>query len=178
MDAILIIPIRTNYSPNFRFQSYKKKSRLAPMKRLVVSVVLFIAAQTLGFSISRAFAEHLSTEQRQITDQIREKIIQCAVRPLARKPTGGLIQYPWISQCQEVRVYHNRAQVETRSGIYTIYLYDSEYSDGGDLNDIEILDANGNIVFEATGVLAFGDVLYAVVGDDFSVPYVVLPLNP
>jgi len=105
--------------------------------------------------------------------ELREKIIQCVAQPVKELQNGRRQAFPMVSRCSDLTLRSPQEAVLNFKGeVFTLVLNDSEESDGGDLNDLMILNSKSQVIFEIKGVLGFRDVLYAIVGRDVRIPRV------
>lgn len=126
------------------------------MKKLIV---LFSLLVSLSASAS-------PSAQSELWSDIHDFLMKCAVQPYAVQPSGQKIYAEIRSVCSELRVRGNTAFFVLDGRSFFATAVDSRYSDDGDLNDVRVRDARGNIIAERTHVLAFGDVLLALNGGD------------
>lgn len=70
-----------------------------------------------------------------------------------------------LSRCPEIRVLDaTHARLTLSGATFEATLSDSRESDGGDLNDVIVRDAAGNVVAQRGNVPAFGDILLGLLG--------------
>jgi hypothetical protein len=88
---------------------------------------------------------------------------QCAVVPYA-VVDGTKVRGMARSQCANLSVKNNQLEFTVLGETFTAQVQDSADSDGGDLNDLQVTNAQGEVVVHASNVLAYGDVIQALVG--------------
>lgn len=88
---------------------------------------------------------------------------QCAVIPYAIID-GTKVQGVTRSQCANLAVKNNQLDFTVLGQPFTAQVQDSADSDGGDLNDLQVTNAQGEVIVQASNVLAYGDVIQALVG--------------
>jgi hypothetical protein len=66
------------------------------------------------------------------------------------------------SICPELEVNGAQARFRIQGHAFQAQVQDSTYSDGGDLSDLTIRGARGEILAKAPTVLAYGDVILAL----------------
>jgi hypothetical protein len=116
-----------------------------------VSLALILPGTALGFS----------------WESTQKLTLRCAVQPYSVTPGGRKILGALRSVCPaELKANSYRASFVIDGRAYVATLADSEQSDGGDLNDLTIEDADGRVVAQADMILAFGDVIFALSGAD------------
>ena len=95
--------------------------------------------------------------------QIMNQVRQCAVVPVSYNANGGKTVHAMISHCPEVKVINpNLAMIEAAGRSFTAAITESPDSDGGDLYQLVITDNSDQDHLDVNNVLAFGDVLLAV----------------
>ena len=98
-------------------------------------------------------------------DLTRHLVLNCAVQPVRTREDGRFESLPARSICPaELSVDGNIARFEVQKKSYTAVLTESEDSDGGDLNDLVIMNSKGRTVAREQNILAFGDILVALAG--------------
>jgi hypothetical protein len=135
------------------------------------SLSTLIAATLVIFGVS-AFA---STEAKATFswEEARTLIKNCAVQPFKVLESGKTEFLPIRSFCPEtVSVQGNEATLKIREKTYVVSLTESPFSDGGDLGDLTVTNVRGKIVATAKNLLAFGDVLLAVIGSETLLPQI------
>lgn len=105
-------------------------------------------------------------------DEVHDFVKKCAVQPYVEQGEGQKSFLPLKSICKELTVNGSRAKFTLKGHQFRATLFDSEFSDGGDINDVVVKDAAGGIVAERNSVLAFGDVLLGLAGGDNNFPQV------
>jgi hypothetical protein len=68
------------------------------------------------------------------------------------------------SQCDNLKVKNNQLEFTVLGQTFTAQVQDSADSDGGDLNDLQVTNSQGEVVVQASNILAYGDVIQALVG--------------
>ncbi len=139
------------------------------MKNGLIGMVL--AVQVLVMQSQAAFAASPVNFK-----DLREKVIACVLQPVKNMPNGRRQSLPMISRCTDLTVQGDRAVLRFNNENYLMVLRDSEDSDGGDLNDLTVLNSKNQVVFELKQVLGFRDVLFALTGHDARIPLVLV--NP
>jgi hypothetical protein len=87
----------------------------------------------------------------------------CAVIPYA-VVDGTKVQGMTRSQCDTLAVKNNELSFTVLGQTFTAQVQDSADSDGGDLNDLEVKNSQGQVIVQASNILAYGDVIQALVG--------------
>jgi hypothetical protein len=103
-------------------------------------------------------------------NDVAELMVRCSVLPVAYSLQGRKVSGNLRSICpDEVQAYDNAARFVLNGEVYYAALYESRYSDGGDLNDLQVTRADGTVVAFKESILAYGDVLLALAypRDDF-----------
>jgi hypothetical protein len=135
----------------------------------------------LGVSLNWvATAAHAGTSPLDAATVLREAkglALQCTFRPVQFDAQGNREELPLRSQCAELQVQGREARFSSSQGIVTLELTDSAESDGGDLNELIFRDRRGREITRLEKVLAFGDLLLALVGSE-SVPEQFQAQNP
>jgi hypothetical protein len=116
--------------------------------KAVVVLPFFTAALALA-------GEPQQARQNQFWEQVHGLMQRCTIQ----KTTG-----PLESNCAEVQVKGSQARFQLGNEWYLADIVESAESDGGDLNDVTVLDQNGATVAQRTNTLAFGDILLALAG--------------
>jgi hypothetical protein len=96
-------------------------------------------------------------------DGLKTLASECVVRPYTLQE-GQKTYGHTESDCHGLKVNGPKAVFEIDGQLYVAYVQDSADSDGGDLNDLFVQDASGVVVIQEHNVLAFGDVLWALLG--------------
>jgi hypothetical protein len=98
---------------------------------------------------------------------LRSFVQSCAVQPYAVGSRGRKILGSLRSICPELEVEAGKARFVLEGKTYEAHLSESAYSDGGDLNELEVRTPEGTTLLKAAPILAFGDILLALaLGDD------------
>jgi hypothetical protein len=108
---------------------------------------------------------------RELLADLAALTLKCAVRPYSIDASGKKIYYPLESRCPELRPTSPRtALVYLERKTFYAELLESRDSDGGDLDDLFILDAYGHRVAMRHNVAAFDDILLALAGGHEQIP--------
>jgi hypothetical protein len=127
---------------------------------------LFPVTMALGFLTLSSFAQ--ADVAKDISpagfwDGLTSLASKCAVVPYA-VVNGTKIQGVARAQCSQFILNNDVLTFSVLGQTFTAQVQDSADSDGGDLNDLEVKDAQGNVILEETDVLAYRDVIQALVG--------------
>lgn len=137
------------------------------MKKLVQTIGV---AAVLTFSSVQASAGTASSldaggRARELLQDLATLTIRCAIHPYSIDLTGKKTYYPIESRCPQIRVTSPRtALIYLEHQTYYAELLESRDSDGGDLDDLFILDSYGRRVAMRHNVAAFDDVLLSIAG--------------
>jgi len=122
----------------------------------------FLRFMCLVFAFMSA---QLAMAETEFWNDLHTLVIKCAVRPYdmdaGRKTSGKL-----TSVCDDLTVSGDTAYFVLNGQQYKASIRDSENSDGGDFNDIEITSLDGTLREVRICVLSFGDVLLALAGGE------------
>lgn len=133
------------------------------MNRLFLIVLTLFSALASTLTPSIARSEPQGIEPR-ILGYLVDRVRNCAILPYTINDQGRKVYHAIQSHCPEVRVTGPgtaRARVATRT--FEIRIEESSYSDG-DFFDVEFRDVRTGDQQRYEGILAFGDVLLAVLG--------------
>ncbi len=135
-----------------------------------IFVVLSVLALNL---VSTAHALETSFIESSFLKQVHAYVKTCAVQPYAYDRGGKKVMGYLRPVCDNLKVQGSIATFVVYGHLYTATVHDSEYSDGGDLNDLVIRNQDGAVVAEVRNILSFGDVLLAMAGgdDNFAMEY-------
>lgn len=134
------------------------------MKSFRFILILLSLQALVGASPRTALAESLA-----FWGDVQELLSSCAVQPFIIDETGERTYGAIRSTCPELELTSDGARLRVNGRTYFAHLLESEDSDGGDLAHLLITDRRGRPVAQLENVLAFGDVLYALVGRSISV---------
>jgi hypothetical protein len=127
-------------------------------------------AALLAFSsvqVSTGAASSIDTggRARELLQDLAAMTIKCAIHPYSIDLTGKKIYYPLQSRCPQLRITSpSTALIYLERQTYYAELLESRDSDGGDLDDLFILDAYGHRVAMRHNVAAFDDILLSLAG--------------
>jgi hypothetical protein len=123
---------------------------------------LFFLALT-GFS-SLSFGQESNPSQPQLLERLAVIVQNCAVAHVQRHSDRYFVE-SFGSRCQVFHVESKgQAQIYLGGQWYTAKVTENADSDGGDLDDLTVLNDQGQIVATRTAVAAFDDVVYALSG--------------
>jgi hypothetical protein len=88
---------------------------------------------------------------------------QCAVVPYT-VVHGTKVLGMARSQCSDLILKANELDFTLFGQSFAAQVQDSADSDGGDLNDLVVTDSQGNVIIQKSEILAYGDVIQALVG--------------
>jgi hypothetical protein len=128
---------------------------------VVTAAVLFTVSSFASFH-SRADAGKDVTPAG-FWDGLDTLASQCAVVPYA-VVDGTKVQGTARSECAALVLNNNQLNFNVLGQSFTAQVQDSADSDGGDLNDLQVTNEQGQIVVQASNILAYGDVIQALVG--------------
>ncbi|OFZ82163.1 MAG: hypothetical protein A2583_07580 [Bdellovibrionales bacterium RIFOXYD1_FULL_53_11] len=119
--------------------------------------------------VSGVLAASPGATSQNFKKDVHDFVVRCAVQPYHYGHGGRKIVTPVKSICKELVIADNHARFVIGGAPYSAILFDSEYSDGGDINDLIIRDRSLRIVADWRHIPAFGDVALALAGgtDDF-----------
>lgn len=101
---------------------------------------------------------------------IAQEVSRCAVQPTIMTRYGRKRYGKMVSRCPSVKVDGQQASVQLGRDVFALELRDSAMSDG-DFGDLSIFDARSRLIFKGESLLAYGDVLRALIGEiDAPVP--------
>jgi hypothetical protein len=123
-------------------------------KLLIVAVALF----TLS-SIAHADSD---TAPAGFWEGVTALASQCAVVPYA-VVDGTTYQGVTRSQCADLTLKNNQLDFTVLGQSFIAQVQDSADSDGGDLNDLQITNSQGQVIVQISNILAYGDVIQALV---------------
>jgi len=103
--------------------------------------------------------------------QTHDFVLKCAVQPFAVR-AGHKVFHPLRSICPNLVVKNGNALFTMNGKSYRATLHESDYSDGGDLNDVVVTSTDGSFSVERTYIPAFNDVILALAGGDDGFPMV------
>jgi hypothetical protein len=132
------------------------------MKQVLIAVFLTVA--------SGAQAQELAPMQaNRFWNDVRALVVQCAVRPYTVE-NGEKVFDDLRSKCAELQVQDSNAIFSLSRDFngerFVAVLEESPYSDGGDLDNLIIKDATGEVIARRENVPAFGDILVALAGGE------------
>lgn len=137
------------------------------MKRVAQSlgVVTFLAFGSLLASGEASSYLNAGGQARELLQDLAALTIKCAVHPFSVDATGKKIYYPLRSRCPQLRITSAKtALIYLERQTYYAELLESRDSDGGDLDDLFILDSYGRRVAMRHNVAAFDDILLSLAG--------------
>ena len=97
-------------------------------------------------------------------DDLRALAVRCSVIPYHVDARGNEIDQDPYSVCPELQVHGQNGMAILHGEKFALLLSDSEDSDGDDLNRLIIVDSKGNKIGIFDNVLAYGNILSALVG--------------
>jgi len=89
---------------------------------------------------------------------------RCASQTICIRQDGSRLASPLKSVCPELVIDGTTARFTLHGKTYVANITESEDSDGGDLNDLTLSDADGNFAENHHNVLGFDDVLLTLLG--------------
>lgn len=95
---------------------------------------------------------------------IAKEVERCSYQPTVMTRYGRKRYGNMQSRCQTLVIDGRLAHLKLGRDVFTLELRDSPMSDG-DFGDLSILDSRSKVIFQARGLLAYGDVVYALVGE-------------
>ncbi len=104
--------------------------------------------------------------------EVKGLVARCVVQPVSIDENGQKVYAKLASRCHELRVNRTGAKIIIGDKILQAVLTESEQADGGDLDHVSIRDSFGREVASAKNVLAYGDILLALAGGQYSFPEV------
>ncbi len=97
-------------------------------------------------------------------DDLHALAIRCSVLPYHVDARGHEVDQDPYSVCPELQVHGQNGVAMLHGEKIALLLSDSEDSDGGDLNRLIIVDSKGNKIGIFDNILAYGNILSALVG--------------
>jgi hypothetical protein len=135
------------------------------MNRFLVLMMLFIS----GFVQSQVQPQNqsqLPMVSHSLISDIEALAQKCVVR-VVKEEQNRKVAVGYKSNCSSlVEKSATQAQIFVNGTWYQAQLSESLDSDGGDLNNLTIVDQNGNLVASRKNVAAFGNILVALAGGD------------
>ncbi len=131
------------------------------LKIKFVSPMFFLLLLTSMTSTPFAQA---ATDPSELMRAFSEVALKCGVQTFRIPPEGNPINFAIVSRCAEMRTSRDRAMFLVDGRRFTVIMKESEFSDGGDIQDVYIQynsDKNQEVLV-AQNVLAFGDPVLAV----------------
>lgn len=112
-----------------------------------------------------AFEESVFWQKVQI---LAEK---CVIQPYSISISGKKKMHRMVSYGSEIQlVSSDTVKIQLEENVFFAILKPSKdadpFSEGGDINDLEIQNSEGNVLAHYPSILAFGDPLYALVGNN------------
>lgn len=102
---------------------------------------------------------------RELLQDLAALTIKCAIHPYSINSAGQKIYYPLQSRCPQLRITSaSTALIYLERQTFYAELLESRDSDGGDLDDLFILDSYGRRVAMRHNVAAFDDILLSLAG--------------
>lgn len=141
----------------------REKRELMNRSLSFLMTVLFINA-ALGF---QAWATGVSIDSRSedTLEQLDHLARACVVRPYVVNASGRTEYLPLRSICREIEVVNpSKARVVLSGRVVTVVIAESDHADGGDLNDVTVVNDRGRVLARMTAIPAFNDVLLALTG--------------
>lgn len=130
----------------------------------VVSFFFCGLNQTWAQNHSSSFIMDTSRSEKYLFIQLQKHVAECVEKNATSVSEDGK-SIGFRVKCQDVRLLSaNQMLVKYGGQIYSIILSESAESDGGDLNDLRIYDSRSNLVVSKDNVLAFNNVVAALVG--------------
>jgi hypothetical protein len=132
-----------------------------------IAVLASVAVGVGSFGLGTAMANDEVSPQ--FFEEVSSLVVRCAVLPVAYSSQGRKISGNLRSTCKDLEVFPNSARFVLNGEVHFAHLFESEFSDGGDLNDLEVTREDGTVIGRKQSVLAYGDVLLALAAprDDF-----------
>ncbi len=126
------------------------------MKTIItVITILFIGAFHAHAAESESVTQYLPA--------MMQEVRYCAVVPVKYNERGNKTAFAMVSHCPEVQTLGTgKATLKVSDQVFEAQITDSVDTDGGDLNDLVITNVNTRETYKRHNVLAFGDVLLAV----------------
>ncbi len=113
--------------------------------------------------LSMLFASPVFAADNTLID-IRELAVRCSVLPVHVDAQGHETDLTPYSVCAELQVHGQNGVAILNGERFALMLSDSADSDGGDLNKLDIISAKGVKLAEYDNILAYGNLLSALVG--------------
>jgi hypothetical protein len=137
-----------------------------------VMMILGMTLAAVQFGLVDAQASNLTALQSNavkiLLPNIVNRITNCVVKPFSIDGRGVKTLHALTSHCPEIKVTGpGEAKIKVDAHIFTAKLVESKNSDG-DFYDVTLTDVRSNDQHTISNVLAFGDVLLAVLAGDHS----------
>lgn len=131
-------------------------------------MTLGIVLAAVQFGSVNAQASLQSNAVKILLPNIVNRITNCVVKPFSVDSHGVKTLHALTSHCPEIKVTGpGEAKIKVDAHIFAAKLVESKNSDG-DLYDVTLTDVRSNDQYTISNVLAFGDVLLAVLAGDHS----------
>ncbi|MBC7540520.1 MAG: hypothetical protein H7281_16975 [Bacteriovorax sp.] len=127
--------------------------------------IIFAATMSLLFvTTSYVFANDNGTKKELLAD-IKEETKKCAVQIISvSSESENVLNFE--SECSSLKILSsNEAQILIDGQWLTARITESGESDGGDLDDLAILNSEGKVLATKTNIPAYDSVVVAMAGD-------------
>jgi hypothetical protein len=139
--------------------------------KIFTALVLFAV---LLFS-SSAFAQNSDSSPAGFWNGLEALVARCAVHPYTTMDSGEKTYGPMESVCADLKINGSSAVFVIDGEVFVATLQDSADSDGGDLNDVTVADSHGDVIITQQNVLAYRDIVVALVGRSVKFSEVYVP---
>ena len=119
------------------------------------------------FLLSSALWATEVSPKRELLEDIKDQTKECVFQIIAKNTfLKNEVIVGYKSYCNTLLILSNKeAQIYVDNEWFTATISESEDSDGGDLNDLTVVNANGQVVIQKTNIASFNSVLAAMAGD-------------
>ncbi len=135
--------------------------------RRTLPILTALSVFCVSLTASASLAQ--TTNMTLTWDALKTLVRTCAVQPYSYNAVGRKVFGKLESVCSHLRILDPQTvEFDHEGETYRGVIQESPHSDGGDLQDVVIVDAQGAPVLSAETVLAFNDPLLALTLGDSS----------
>ncbi len=125
------------------------------------SAIVFSVSLLLG---TTCFA-HTETSGHELLSDLQTLAIKCVVRTYSVNGDGKKVYTTLKNVCSQIVVSDPAtAHVQLDNETFVVVIRESDDSDGGDLNNVLVYNANGQLVAQKLNVVAFDNILMGLSG--------------
>ena len=138
----------------------------------VFSLTLLSSSKLFAIEKSSATTNSLHAE---LLQDIKSLVKKCAIMTISHTTDRNLVK-GFESQCSTLILKSDfQAQVFIEDSWYTATIIESQASDDGDLDDLQVTDSSGSIVAIRKNVSAFDNIILAMTGGDQKLQVKIIP---